>query len=217
MIEQLSLVDLAGSEVKKLIANGTIGPGERILEQSLSEQLGISRPPLREALRILAAQHILEQSPRRGYRVSVLSDDDAAEIYSLRTVLEDFALRLLFARLEDVDFTPVQRTVDAMWAAAAIDDAEAVVQANVAFHLALVELAGHRRLVQQYATLMEQMQLHMARNLTTEAATSGSLREGCRRHEQLLEALQTRDPEAIRAAMDAHGERRFLSESEARG
>jgi DNA-binding FadR family transcriptional regulator len=50
----------------------------------------------------------------------------------------------------------------------------------------------------------------MARNLTTEAASSGSLREGCRRHEDLLEALQSREPERIRRAMRAHGERRFL-------
>ena len=210
MIEQKSLVELAGDEIKKLISSGALSAGDRILEQHLSVQLGISRPPLREALRILAAQHILEQSPRRGYHVAGLGDDDAAEIYSLRTVLESFALDLLFERLDRVDFTELEVAVDAMWAAARAGDQVGVIEANKDFHLILVGLSGHKRLAQTYQTLMEQMQLHMARNLTTEAASSGSLREGCRRHEDLLEALQSREPERIRRAMRAHGERRFL-------
>lgn len=210
MIEQRSLVELAGDEIKKLIADGTLSTGDRVLEQQLSDLLGISRPPLREALRILAAQHILEQSPRRGYYVAVLGDEDAAEVYSLRTVLEDFALDLLESKIETADLRELEESVDAMWAGARADDQSEVIEANKTFHLALVRLAGHRRLTQSYETLMEQMQLHMARNLRTEAATRGSLRDGCRRHEDLLEAMQSRDISRIRRAMRAHGERRFL-------
>jgi len=143
MIEQKSLVELAGDEIKKLISSGALSAGDRILEQHLSVQLGISRPPLREALRILAAQHILEQSPRRGYHVAGLGDDDAAEIYSLRTVLESFALDLLFERLDRVDFTELEVAVDAMWAAARAGDQVAVIEANKEFHLILVGLSGH--------------------------------------------------------------------------
>ncbi len=210
MIVQKSLVDMACEEVKRLIANGSLAAGERVLEAPLSQQLGISRPPLREALRIMAAQHILELTPRRGYRVAGLTSEDADEIYSLRTVLERFALDLLFERIQEVDFDVLRATMDAMWAAARVEDERGVISANRDFHVAFVDLADHRRLSQSYATLMEQMVLYMTRNISYEARTNGDLREGCRRHEHLLEALQSRDRERIEEAVRVHGERRYL-------
>jgi DNA-binding GntR family transcriptional regulator len=210
VIVQSSLVEMATAEIKRLIIAGSLLPGERLFEPRLAEQLGISRPPLREALRALAAQDILEQTPRRGYRVVELSDRDIDEIYTIRAALERFALDLMVPRLPDLPLTELEATVKAMWSAADDGDEAGVVLANRAFHEEFIALAGHRRLLRNYRTLMEQMQLCMSRNLRTEAQTEGDLAAGCRRHDRLVESLRTADRAKIDAAMRAHGERTYL-------
>lgn len=213
VIVQPSLVDLACSEIKRLIATGELEPDERLFEPQLAAQLGISRPPLREALRILSAQHILEQTPRRGYRVVRLSQDDVDEIYSLRNVLERFALDLILPRLASVDFSAIDATMEAMWAQAKAGNEPGVVEANRRFHLELIALTEHRRLVQAYGALMDQMQLYMSRNLSSEAQSSGGLLEGCKRHERMLTSLMQGNADDIAEAFRLHGERRFLDAS----
>lgn len=210
MIEQPSLVEMATAEIKKLIVAGGLAPGERIFEPRLAEQLGISRPPLREALRALAAQDILTQTPRRGYHVVELTAADVDEIYSFRSALERMALDLLVPRLPDLSLADLEGTVKAMWVAADAGDEAGVVIANRAFHEELVALAGHRRLLRSYRSLMDQMQLCMSRNLRAEAQSAGDLAVGCRRHDVLVEALRSGDRDRIDAAMKAHGERSFL-------
>jgi DNA-binding GntR family transcriptional regulator len=212
VIVQESLVDMATEEIKNLIVAGKLEPGERIFEPRLAEMLGSSRPPLREALRILAARHILEQTPRRGYRVVELTQRDVDEIYSLRRSLEDFALELAIPQLPYRSLGTVEAAMAEMWAAANAGDAGRVVLANRTFHEALMDVADHRRLSQTYRSLMDQMQLCMSANLRTEADKSGDLAEGCRRHERLLESLRSGDRERIHAAMQAHGERTYLAE-----
>jgi DNA-binding GntR family transcriptional regulator len=213
-IEQQSLVELACTEIKRLIATGELAPDARVLEVPLAEQLGISRPPLREALRTLAAQGIRTFIPRRGYRVRRLSRRDMEEIYSLRNALERFALDLVLPLLsidDTVDFTRLDAVMEAMWDAATNGSETAVVDANRNFHLALIELTAHERLLQTYSTLMEQMQLYMSVNIATEAAKSGSLLDGCERHADLLESLKSGDHARIGESFVRHGERRFLN------
>jgi DNA-binding GntR family transcriptional regulator len=210
VIIQESLVDMATEEIRKLIVAGKLEPGERIYEPRLAEMLGISRPPLREALRILAAQHILEQTPRRGYHVVELTSRDVDEIYSLRRSLEDFGLELAIPQLPYKSLGEVEAAMSEMWAAAKAGDEAGVVLANRTFHEAAIDLADHHRLSQTYRSLMDQMQLCMSKNLRTEASQSGDLAEGCERHERLLESLRSGDRERIYAAMKSHGERNYL-------
>src|SRR3954453_6741101 len=88
-----SLVDLAVRRLRTEIVRGAFAPGERLVEEQLTRRLGISRAPLREALRLLGQQGLVEHLPRRGVRVVALSARDIEELFSLRDVLEGFALR----------------------------------------------------------------------------------------------------------------------------
>ncbi|MEU1245215.1 GntR family transcriptional regulator [Micromonospora arida] len=92
-LESVSLVDLAVSRLTREILSGKSDPGERLVEEQLTRRLGISRAPLREALRLLAQQGLVEHVPRRGVRVATLSDRDVRELYELRDVLERFSVR----------------------------------------------------------------------------------------------------------------------------
>ena len=210
MIVQKSLVELALEEVKRLIATGEMPAEHRILEAHLSEELGVSRPTLREALRILAAQHILEFSPRRGYRVVGLSDEDADEIFGLRRLLEEFALERIAARIAEVDLTAMRKTMRLMWKEARDGDAIAVQSAHRQFHIQFIELADHRRLLESFVTLMNHTELYMMRSVSREAENPGGLLESSARHEELLDALDSRSPATARAAWVQHADQHYF-------
>lgn len=210
MIVQESLVTLAANEVRKLIVSGELAPGDKLKEPPLAGRLGISRPPLREALRTLESEGLLEQSPRRGYRVVSMTAADIDEIYSLRRALEMFALDRLLSRNDPSVYVALDPVMKAMRSAAKRGDRAAVVQANVDFHTALVDAAGHGRLSETYRSLMLQMQLCMAANVLNEARTKGDLTKGCDRHAELLDCLRSGDPQRIRREFEEHGERDYL-------
>jgi DNA-binding GntR family transcriptional regulator len=207
-IEQPSLVDLAAERIRELLLAGTLRPGERVREEWLSSRLGISRPPLREAIRILVHQGLLERMPRRGVRVVSLTQTDIRDIYSLRSVLDRFALELGVPVADPAMLEPLRTAVVAMRAAAESSAHAAYVEANRRFHLALIGLGGNGRLTMTYELLMNQMQLLMSVNLSRESAEDKEI--GVRRHEQLLTAIESGDLAQALAALAAHGERRFL-------
>ena len=92
-LTSLSLVELAVDRLRGDILSGRTDPGERLVEEQLTRRFGISRAPLREALRLLAQQGLVEHFPRRGARVATLSDDDVQELYEVRDVLERHAVQ----------------------------------------------------------------------------------------------------------------------------
>lgn len=205
MIVQKSLVEMVCEEIKRMIAHGELAAGDRVREIEFSGRLGVSRPPLREALRALAAQHVLELSPRRGYRVVGLTSDDAEELASLRIVLEEFGLKLLHQHIESADFSPLHDTVARMRVAAEKGDEKEMRDLHREYHIQLIGLAGHRRLAQSYQVLLGNMEMYMAVSVATEAA-SGALLESAERHADLLAALETRDKRAIMAGFRRHNE-----------
>ncbi|HWH10035.1 MAG TPA: GntR family transcriptional regulator [Solirubrobacteraceae bacterium] len=208
-IEQPSLVDLAAEKIRELLLAGTLTPGERVREEWLSSRLGISRPPLREAIRVLVHQGLLERMPRRGVRVVSLTEDDIRDIYSLRSVLDRFALELGVPAADPAMLEPLRAAVAVMRAAAESGRHAPYVEANRQFHLALIRLGENSRLTMTYELLMNQMQLLMSVNLSRESAEDKEI--GVRRHEELLRAIESGSLEQALAALAAHGERRFLA------
>lgn len=208
MIDQPSLVELAVDGIRKLILAGAVQPGERVTEDWLASRLGVSRPPIREAIQVLVQQGLLERSPRRGVRVIQLTDEDISDIYSLRLALDRFAVTLGVPVKDDKSLEPLRFAVEQMRESAASGDHASYVDANRRFHLGIIALGGNKRLYSTYESLMNQMQLSMSINLSREATHSRM--EGVRRHQELLDAIQSGDIEIALAAIDAHGEQRFL-------
>jgi len=209
-IESWSLVELAVSRLRRQILSGSIDPGERLVEEQLTRRLGISRAPLREALRLLTQQGLVEHLPRRGVRVAVLSDRDVAELYTVRDVLEQHVVTTVFPIVDPALLAPLQAALDLMRAASAADDRLETANAHRAFHLAMVALAGNRQLTQVYESILVKLQLYMARNLSREAELAEP-DDGVRRHERLYEAIHSGDPGTILHELAAHGARSYLS------
>jgi DNA-binding GntR family transcriptional regulator len=215
-LKHRSLVDLAIDEVQRLIFVGTYNPGDPLREQELTGKLGISRAPLREALRVLEQRGIVEQIPRRGVRVVNLTATDVNEIYNLRDALDRFAVESAFPDPDPAALEKMQRAFEDMRRASDGSDHAGVVRSNRQFHVALVALSGNNRLRMTYESLMDQMQLCMSANLRQENAAVGDYQLGVTRHRVLLESVESGNPATVLDALAAHGSRNFLVEAEPR-
>ncbi|MET7392304.1 GntR family transcriptional regulator [Dactylosporangium sp. NPDC005572] len=201
-----SLVELAVSRLSREILGGGADPGERLVEEQLTRRFGISRAPLREAMRLLAQQGLVEHVPRRGVRVATLSDVDIQELYAVRDVLERHAVT---TTPPDADLSGVAAAMKAMQESDARGDRYDMATAHRELHVAVVALAGNRQLVLVYEAVLVKIQLYMALNLRREAEVAPA-HDGVHRHERLFEAVARRDPSAVLAALDEHGARSYI-------
>ncbi len=202
-----SLVELAVDRLRRDILSGRTDPGERLVEEQLTKRLGISRAPLREAMRLLAEQGLVEHIPRRGARVATLSDDDVRELYEVRDVLERHAVT---TTAEPRDLFRLRSALDTIRAATDAGDRPALADAHRRFHVEVVALSGNRQLTALYETILVRIQLYMAVNLRREAETSRAI-DGVHRHERLFAAVERGDTAEILTALSAHGARTYLS------
>ncbi|TNM68293.1 GntR family transcriptional regulator [Streptomyces sp. NP160] len=216
-LSQPSLVELATARLREEILSGHLAPGERIVEEQVTARFGTSRAPVREALRLLAEQGLVEHLPRRGARVAVWSPEDVSQLFEVRHALEQYAV-LSALPLRDrgtgsaTGTDPLARVREhlaAMERAEDAGDALAKDDAHRAFHAAVVGLAGNRQLELALAPVLLKLQLPMAVNLRREAQAASPER-GLARHHALLDALETDDPQRVLAALRDHGELTYL-------
>ena len=206
-LESYSLVELAFNRLSQEILSGRTDPGERLVEEQLTRRLGISRAPLREALRLLAQQGLVEHIPRRGVRVATLSDEDVRELYEVRDVLERHAVQ---SRPADADLSGLRAALDVMAKATETGDRFSIADAHREFHVAVVALGGNRQLSAVYASVLVRIQLYMAVNLRREAEVADAA-DGVHRHERLMAAVERGDADEVLAELSAHGARTYLS------
>jgi DNA-binding GntR family transcriptional regulator len=205
-LESRSLVELAFDRLSREILSGRTDPGERLVEEQLTRRLGISRAPLREALRLLAQQGLVEHIPRRGVRVATLSDQDVRELYEVRELLERHAVASFRPGMDRAGLTAA---LEAMRVATEAGDRFAVADAHRRFHVEVVALGGNRQLAALYESVLVRLQLYMAVNLRREAEVTEAA-DGVHRHQRLLDAIALGDPAAVLAALNTHGGRDYL-------
>jgi DNA-binding GntR family transcriptional regulator len=203
-----SLVELTVNRLRREILAGALVPGERLVEEQVTRRFGISRAPLREALRLLAQQGMVEHLPRRGVRVATLSTLDAEELFEVRDVLERFAISRALP-CTPADLHAVRAELATMRRAATTGDLLELADAHRRFHVELVALAGHRQLLQAYEPILLKLQMHMALNLRRESEVAAPL-DGIRRHAVLLEAVESNNVDTVLAALASHGAQTYL-------
>jgi DNA-binding GntR family transcriptional regulator len=155
-----SLVDLAYCSVRDSIVRGRIRMGERLVETRLAEELGVSRAPVREALRRLREEQLVVDVPRRGSVVRTFDGDDLVHIYNLRIIVEVGAVRL--AVRNGASTAPLRAQVRRMAQAARRDDTEGVAAAERAFHEALIDAAANPYLTAVFRTVCAQIRIALA-------------------------------------------------------
>jgi DNA-binding GntR family transcriptional regulator len=208
-----SVTQLAADAVRKMIFAGELAPGDRVVESQVSGVLGVSKPPLREALRVLEQEGLVVRSPRRGVVVTPLTLHDVYEIVTLRHDLERLAVDLGVPCRAPERITRCREAYAALQEAAVAGDEAAVIEWGFAFHVAVVGLAGHRRLEDAYRSLALQMRLCMVMNRRARSIHE-PLTGDARRHRRILELVEAGDPEAVHHELAHHGDRSFLADAD---
>jgi DNA-binding GntR family transcriptional regulator len=205
-----SLVEVTTRQLREEILSGQLAPGQRLVEDQIRLRFSISRAPLREALRSLAQQGLVEHLPRRGARVTELTPTDVDQLFAIRRVLEHHAIECAFPLAGGPEqLAEVQHWLELMRRADAEGDELQKDDAHRAFHAAVVGLAGNRQLDLALEPVLLKLQRPMALNLRREAQLMGP-EAGIRRHERLLAALASNSRATILAALDDHGGRGFI-------
>jgi DNA-binding GntR family transcriptional regulator len=187
-------------EIERVVLAGEFKPGDRISEKELAIRFGISRGPVREALRSLEAAGLVEQVPNRGVFVRQLSAEQADDIYEVRAALFALAGGLLAQRATGDEIEKLRSFLRRMNEAVERDDFATYSRENFAFHEYIVERAGNRVLAAQYLSLIKQLRLYRARSLMFGNAMKASNEE----HREMVEAIAARDPERAYAAHHRH-------------
>jgi DNA-binding GntR family transcriptional regulator len=202
-----TLVEVVTDRLREGILSGELSPGDKIVEEQVCAEYGVSRAPLREALRLLAQQGLVEQLPRRGSRIVEWRPADIVQLFGLREVLERHAIESALPLADThAGLEPVREALARMAEAPlglARDDA------HRAFHASIVGLAGNRQLDIALEPILLKLQLPMARNLREEARQQSEA-DGIARHELLVTALETNDKNIVITALGEHGQFDYL-------
>jgi DNA-binding GntR family transcriptional regulator len=208
-----SLVEVAAAQLRRMIIGGLLLPGDRVVENQLTQQLGISRPPLREALRVLEREGLVRALPRKGVIVTPLTLHDVYEIFTLRHELELIAVRLGIPVREPERLRRCRDRLERMAEAARVGDQAAFTECSFEFHVAVIGLAGHQRLEAAYRALQLQMLLCMTLNHRARAPRE-DLAQNVERHRQLLAVIAEGDRDRVLHELAHHGDRTFLDDIE---
>lgn len=204
-----SLAELATDQLRDMIFSGELLAGDRLVEDRLSERMGVSRPPLREALKNLEHDGLVQRLPRGGTAVRSLTQHDVYEIYTLRAELERLALELALPTPDPARLERCREAIGEMQRAAEHNDKAAMTRAGLQFHISLVALAGHQRVENTYRSMALQMQLCMVLNNDARRDLE-DLHQHVARHQHILDVVETGDAEAALTALREHGHDTFL-------
>lgn len=191
-IQSKSIVDHTLKYLEDMIVKGKLGPGQRIKEQEISSRLGISRPPIREAFKILETEGLIKREPRRGVFVSEITSNDIWEIYTLKIGLYSSGVILAIDKITDNDIRKLEKIVIQMEKIVNEDSNPDIIkyaELNNLFHETTTIIAGHGRLRKMVQSLNNQIKRISYRSFTKK----GHLRSSCRYHRQILEAIKARD------------------------
>jgi DNA-binding GntR family transcriptional regulator len=189
------------------ILTGELSAGQKLTEQEVAARLGVSRGPVREALRALAEAGLLQIEPNRGAFVRKVDLNEAIEIHDIYSALEELAARSAARSLTGAQVKELKELIEAMDVAAEAEDLDRYYTLNLSFHQRLVEVSGNRRLLSIYSRLLNE--LHLFRRFGM--MQRGQMQRSNHEHHQILEKLAIGNPEGSAEAMRRHtSERRQM-------
>lgn len=189
--------------LRDAVRRGILQPGERLMEIQLAEDLGVSRTPVREAIRKLEMEGYVIMMPRRGTYVADLSIRDINEVFEIRTSLESLASGLAAERINEDELEKLQRLLVEIGAYIKSGDMESIVRTDTEFHDLLYQASRNTRLVGIISNLREQL----TRFRTTSMSFPGRLKATLEEHRKIVEAIAQGDEKAARKAAEHHMEK----------
>lgn len=186
--------------LRRAIIDGELRPGGRVTQDEVAERVGVSIAPVREALRVLEQEGQLTYLPRRGYFVTELRIADLEEIYELRRVLEERAVRAALPHIDDDALARIMIAAKDCADAAEVADVVAELAANRRFHFAIFEPAEQPYLIRLIRLLWDATEAYRATYYNAPAERRASLDA----HDRIIAALRAGDADRLIAEQDAH-------------
>jgi len=197
-LSQGALYERVAERLRERILEHSLAPGSWIDEQALTAELGISRTPLREALKVLAAEGLVTMKLRRGAYVTEVSETDLSEVFHLLSLLESDAAASVALQASDAQLAELAALHQRLEASVA--DRDAFFTANERFHMRLLEIAGNRWRNQMVADLRRVMKLYRHHSLFKQGRLEASLKE----HRRIMAALKARNAPLAQQLVQQH-------------
>ncbi|GAB4265317.1 GntR family transcriptional regulator [Thermincola ferriacetica] len=194
------LREIVFEALREAIINGTLEPGERLMEIQLAEEMGVSRTPVREAIRKLELEGFVVMVPRKGACVAGLSMKDIADVFEIRTALESLAAGLAAERITEEELENLERLLVKIGECVQANDLDKLIEVDTEFHDVLFKATRNERLVQIISNLREQIQ----RFRTTSLASPGRMKYALEEHKKIVEAVSERNVELAQKLAAEH-------------
>lgn len=199
--DTISVREQAYEYLKTSILSGRFNPGERLTEEHLAKELGMSRTPIREALHKLESEGLIKPLATRGFIASQDSREDVDELFEIRAVLEGYALRVVCGRVTDGQLSQLEESVKQAEAALHHQALDEVFQWNTRFHDILHEVITDKRRLYHQMVTMRQYVLRYRKNTLQSFEGGGRTVDG---HRKILMALRLRDADLCERVMREH-------------
>ncbi len=187
--EYLPLRDVVFNTLRRAILKGELEPGERLMEIALANRLGVSRTPIREAIRKLELEGLVIMIPRKGAEVAKITEKDLKDVLEVRTSLEKLAIELACDRITEEEIVELKDRCKDFVVSLKSSDLTEMAEKDVAFHDVIFRATKNARLIQILNNLREQMYRYRLEYLKDSESHGRLIDE----HEQILNALSTRD------------------------
>ena len=200
MNEYLPLRDVVFKSLRQAILKGELKPGERLMEIGLAEKMGVSRTPVREAIRMLEAEGLVVMVPRRGAHVANITEKDLNDVLEVRIGLEYMAVEKACQHMNREVIRKLDAARKNFEHVLTEDDLTALAEADVKFHEVIYEAADNARLIQLINDLREVIYRYRIEYLKDEQTRDLLVKE----HQTIFDALYHNDEEAATEAVYAH-------------
>ena len=202
MSEYLPLRDVVFNTLRHAILKGELEPGERLMEIALAQKLGVSRTPIREAIRKLELEGLVVMVPRKGAEVADITEKDLRDVLEVRTALEELSIELAMKNMNDDDYKQLTEANNLFAKDSEGDDLIKIAEADVAFHELMYMATGNKRLIQMINNLREQMYRYRLEYIKDKSTHARLVDE----HNRIIDAMVKNDVAAAKAAIKLHVE-----------
>lgn len=200
MDEFLPLRDVVFNTLRQAILTGELKPGERLMEIHLANRLGVSRTPIREAIRKLELEGLVTMIPRRGAEVAEITEKSLQDVLEVRRALDALSVELACERISQEDLQQLEVACKNFEDAIAGKDLKKIAHADVALHDIIVKATGNARLVQMVNNLSEQMYRYRFEYIKDESKHQRLIEE----HRIIFESLKKKDKETASRTAKLH-------------
>lgn len=207
MNEYLPLRDVVFNTLRQAILRGELRPGERLMEVKLANKLGVSRTPIREAIRKLENDGLVKMIPRRGAEVAEITEKSLLDVMEVRMALEKLSVELACERITDEELTELKKAARDFKVVAKGKDVTKIAQADVHFHDLIYDATGNEKLIVIVNNLREQMYRYRVEYLKSESVYPKLIKE----HEDIIYYLEQRDSQGVVKVMGEHIENQIYA------